>query len=727
MMSKTLSINLLKGEIRRKLWLYIITIIIIFLVKPARLLLSIDSVMMWGETMSLTEKIDYVIRFGQFSTGSNLILIFAFAIAYAFSCFGYLYSKSKVDLYHSIPVKRKEMYGIFCISAMAPYFVMEAFVLICNICILAAKGMLISYSLRIVVSTFVYNLFAFALIFCITAIAIFLTGQVLTGVFGTLIFLFGWAVIIEMLQSYMGFCYQTYTYDLDFRWIDFVLSPVDAVSKLEPCIGNGIAKLIVFVIEVVVFWLLGLLLYNIKPSDSVNKAVSYKIMNPIVRIPFVIGSALMGSLYVAYLADNLTVGWYWAAFVIAGIIAHCLVNGIIYSDIKMAMKNWVQLIISLAVAACIAIFFVYDIAGYDRYLPKEEKIESVAIDFNLLHDDMSYYKLQESATGYNLEYEDMVAYRLNHMQSKDVETVLELAKLGIDSLDPRRSAFARRQNDSGVQPLGKVAADYRAVEGPAAYIEGAELTYDDQPNVITVKYHLKNGKNIYRTYRVDMDKSFAATEKIYNSPEYKDSILQIGDFADNDRIQTIRGRDRLGEELFALHNEQALALVDAIEKDYREATLTTMANELPVCSLESSSAKEMYNSYVYGYYIYPSFKNTLALLGEYGIDIDISDLKLDIDRIESIVVSRYDYETEEQKQVTYEKGTDDEMINAYVDIMILDNFTYVNSVLKKYEQNLDIECNYLGDNGFLNSYYVRAERGSIPGETLKNLGFNVVE
>lgn len=733
MMSRTLSINLLKGETRRKLWLYIITIILTLMLRPARLLMAIDSIMLWGTDLPQAEKINQVILYARFGSTNNLMLVFVLAIAYAFACFGYLYSKSKIDLYHSIPVKRKTMYGVFSISAIIPYYLVEILVLLCNLGILAMKGMLVSYSARILITTFLYNLVVFVLIFSLTAIVIFITGQILTGVLGTIVILFGWASIVELIDSYKGFSYQTYMYDDSFKWLNFVLSPVDAVSKLTPCVGNGISKFVVLLVETVIIFGLGMVLYIRKPSDSVNKSLSYKILNPVLRIPFVIGSALMGGLYVAYLSDNLTVGWFWAAFVIAGIFAHCLANGIIHSDIKMVMKNWLQLIISLVAAAAIAMFFVYDVSGYDRYLPKADKIDYVSIDFTGLHDDISYYKLVEGAGGYSFEYESGEEYRLNHMESKNIATVLELAMMGIDNLDSRKSAFDRRDNNNGVEPLRNMAVDAIAAGTvfetedvmEVSTMDGDVLTYDDQPNQFKIRYHLKNGKDVYRMYSVSMDDSFAATEKIYNTEEYKDSIIQLKDFVDNDKIAMIRGTDRVGVDTFTIRDEQAVAFIEALEKDYKETTLVDMANELPVCSISSGSATDSYDSYTYGYYIYPSFKNSLALLESYGITVDTSELKMDVDRISSIVVTRYNYETGEQKQITYEKGIDDDIIKTFADVMIMDNYTYVNSVLRKYEQNVDVECNYIADNGYLYSYYMRVERGDVPKETLNELGFNV--
>lgn len=731
MTSRTLSINLFKGEIWRRRWLYLLTVIVMLLLRPVRLLMAIDSVNMWGTNLSVAEKVNSVMMYARFNNENNLLLLFLFSIAYAFSCFRYLYSKSRVDLYHSIPLKRTAMYKVFSLSALIPYYIFELLILVCNIAVLGAKGMLIGYSIKTVISTSIYYIVMFTFIFAVALIAIFITGQMVTGVLGALVFIFGWVGITDLIDSYKAFCYQSYYSSSRFSWVNFILSPFNALSGLERWIGDGVLKFIVLCVETAILYLFAMWLYKIRPSDGMNKGVCYRILNPIIRIPCVIYGALIGGLYVGVLSESLNAGWYWVAFVIIGIITHVIVLGLLHSDTKNIKNSLIQLLGALVAAAVIALFLIYDVTGYDRYIPQRDKVESVSVEFAGLHDDMSSYKLEESASGYDFIYEDMSVYRLEHMNSNDVDTALALAKLGIENLDPRRSAFARRNNNNEARPMKAiedVAVDKRVADGTAAiaFVE-SEFEYYDQPNTYRIKYHLKSGKDIYRSYNVSMDDSYALTEKVYNTPEYKDSILQVGDFIDNNKINSITAVNRMGEVEFILKNEQAIAFVRALEEDYRNASLEEMATNYPVYSISSSSLENNYEDYMYGYYIYPNFNNSLKLLESYGINLDTGDTKLDLGRIESITVSRYDENIMDTVKMTYEKGKDDAMIKDIYDIMIVDNFTYVNSILKKYEQRVDVECNYIADNGYMMSYYMRIPRGEMPKKAFEDVGIILAE
>ena len=697
MMSRTLSINLLKGETRRKLWLYIITVIVMAFLRPVRLLIAIESMLFNSSIMSQEELVDQISTNINYRGGNNLFIVVIFAICYAFAAFGYLYSKSKVDFYHSLPVKRTTMYGVFSLASILPYYIIETIVFGCNISILASKGLLIDYSMELVFSTYIYNLVIFVLFFSITAIAIALTGQILTGVLGTLILIFGWTSISDLINSYKSICYQTFYMDSNFSWIDFIFSPISSVSSLKPLIHNGGALFLAIIILALVLFIVGLIAFDKRPSESVNKAISYRIMNPVIRIIFVICIALGGGLYVVMLSAGLKALWYWVAVVISGVVAHGLANGIMHSDIKKAMCNWGQLIISIAVAAAIAAFFIYDLGQYDRYNPKESSVEYAGIDFTGINGDMGYYEFEESALGYSLEYMDMSKYRLDHMRFEDIKEIKELTELGINSLNPIKSALERNSN--------------------------IDETYDgEEKNVFIVKYHLKSGRDVYRRYYVNMDDSYALTEKIYNSDNYKNAILQMQEFIDMGKITTITGYDRFSETAFVLKDDQAVELAKALLKDYRETTLDAMADEYPVISMSSyDSGKLFYEDCTSGYYIYPSFRNSLELLSSYGIDIDTSDFKIDVNRIHSITISRYDVNLSEPIEVRFEAGTDDEMIERLNNIMVIDNFTYVNSVLKKFEYNIDINCDYTDDKGYLVTRYMRMPKGLMPDEIMSEL------
>ena len=47
MTSRTLSLNLLKGELKRKIWMYALTLFAFLALQPGKLLMDIDRYMMW--------------------------------------------------------------------------------------------------------------------------------------------------------------------------------------------------------------------------------------------------------------------------------------------------------------------------------------------------------------------------------------------------------------------------------------------------------------------------------------------------------------------------------------------------------------------------------------------------------------------------------------------------------------------------------------------------------
>lgn len=707
MTSKILSTNLIKSELRRKIWMYIVTLLAMLAVKPAYLLMRIDNMFIWESGLTQSQMIDNLIYVVRFIRSASVMIIAA--VVFAFVSFSYTYSRAKVDMYHSLPIDRKKLYGIFAGTAIIPYIVIEISTMLCSIFVLSLKGLLNGLIIRTILSTFVYDIIFFILLFSISVIAIALTGNIWVGIIGTWFFVFGASSVFEVIDYYKSCCFQTY-YGMgeNTSLLKLIISPWHGIMRVKLRVADNMAVVFVLCAEAIILLTLAGFLYCKKPSECTYKAMCYKILEPIIRIPSVMCIALCGGIYIVYAQNSLTAGWYWVIFVIIGIISHGLINAIFHNDFKKMFSDWIQLIITLVAAAIIGSIFLFDLCGYDRYLPSEKDIEYAGISFDNIHDDINNYEKEEVSDGIRFNYKDADKYRVDALKTKDFESILELAKLGIYNIDKENSVFKR---NSGRRTI---LYTVDAVE-PAA-----------EQNRFIIKYHLKNGRDIYRIYSVPMEDSYAATEKIYNTKEYKDSVIQLEEYFKYNEIKGISADDVFESEIFNLEGNDALIFMEALKQDYYAMTLKQLADSVPIAKLMSWQADGMQDGGLEGYYIYPEFTNTVAFLKAKGIEIDTNIPRLESKKVQSIDIRRYITGPNGiQSSVTYRAGQDDDLIEKLCDVLILDNLSYSNSVLKKYEQGIDINCMYLTDKGYVIGYYGKVRAGELPDKVYTDLAESI--
>ena len=729
MTSRTLSLKLLKGELKRKIWMYTLTLLVFLSLQPGSLLMDIDRYLIWGfNPAQVAANIRYNLSIDNLAPCFLLTAVF-----YGCIIFGYMFSRSKVDMYHSLPIKRQQQFKVRFISGIIPFALIELLAGLLEILVISIKGYNGFGLEKIILNTMIYSVFIFAVCFSVTIIALSITGNLLVAVMICAGLMVGEEFINMIIRWYKSYCLQTYTPygEPEFSWIRFVLSPSNIGDNLGITIGAYPGRFILLVAEAVVVTLIAVYLYTIRPSESAGKAVCYKVLQPIIRIPVVIVAALAGGIYLVFVSGEfMTAGWYWMIFILVGVITHVVLEIILQLDFKKALKHWPQLIASLAIAAFIACFFLYDIGGYDRYIPNENKVGSYAISLDNIDADMSYYKIPDGDG--DIEWLDRQRYILDQMQADQTGAVRQLAALGVAGIDPERSVFKRNEKQRELNNM--------------TYEEWAEK-YGIDPNeekmYYTIGYKLRSGRKVCRTYTASLSEAYAPVEAVYDSKSYRDAAYQIDEMIGRDLFKKIELTDATYDIVCGITGSEDIdGFLSAYEKDLEAMKLKDIAYEYPLYQMGSTSSVEqnMYMDLTYGYYIYPSFTNTLNFLRSNGIEVATESAKLDPKRIEHIDVIDYsvsngyrggtmveygkmyeDVYYEEPAQITYDSSTDFEVIKEICDVAILDHFAYVNSVFKPYEDNLDINLYYQTDKGFVNNYYVRIAKGKLPSRVAADL------
>lgn len=710
MMSRISSNNLFAHSMLRKMWLYIISLVVLMIAGPGRLLMQIDNLLMWNPSITRRELMANLIYYAQFTNQLNLVIVIAIAVAFAFFSFRYLYSRSKVDLYHSMAIKRKDMYRQIVLSAIIPLVIIRTITFLAILGVFAAKGILVGYTFGMVFTTYILGIIFSLIFFSLTVIAITLTGNILAGGLATLALLSMAEMIFNVYDSYKNFCFETVSYITEFSWIRFLLSPLTAMRSFGVMIEDSIPELIVILVIMVLLYFAAGAAFVVRPSEGYNKAVVYKGLNPVIRILATMIFAMTAGMYVVFVQNTLTQTWYWISFIVAGILVFCLVNSIIYSDFRKSFARIGELAIALVAAAVIAVIFLYDLAGYDRYIPSENKIESVAVAFESIDTEQNIYELGKGPNGTVLDYTDNTQYILSHMESDKIKEALNLATVGVSELKPYKSVFDRQQDNVAV-PIAKTTYSYGHPDNV-------------QKNCYIIKYKLKSGRTVYRQYYASMSATYNDTAAFYDTEEYKnvacglDNIIKYGD------IGLIKINELTYSEIGKIAGTDVDAFLENYRKDVFNRTLDDMKKEYPVASI-SSSIDEKSNGgyYLSGYYIYPCDTNTIVFLKSKGIELresypNINELAQTINKI---TVSVYDEENDGNKQVEYLPGSDDAIINQIISVGVLDQYSYVNSVLREYDSQVSIICNYLNLEGYVNDSYLCIPIKDMPSQVYTDL------
>lgn len=729
MTSKTLSLNLFRGECRRRIWLYALSLVL-FLAIPGSLLMDIDRWLMWGMTK---KQIIPNLRYS-LSISSSAFLWIAAAIVYAAVCFGYMFSRSRVDMYHSLPIDRKGLFVMHYLSGLFPFIAIDIIVSIMTALVISAKGLSGNGLGGIIFSTCVYSIVLFIMCYSVSVAVLSLCGNLMIGIILNIGLLSAYEMTNMVLRWYKSYCFQTYSGGLGIGtspWWTVILSPGSAADGLKPLLSDNPGRFILMIVVAVIYTALAILLYSIRPSESAGKAVCYKALRPVIVIPVTILAALAGGIYIVFVSgDMMTAGWYWLLFAGCGILAHVVAEITLQLDFKKAFRHWVELIISLAVAAVIACFFLFDLSGYDRYIPDAKNVKSAALSFDNIDTDISIYDFGDADEDTpNVNFIDRTQYILENMKSENNTAIRQLTELGVASIDPERSVFKRAAKQREINNNGMVS------EMDEKYPEN-----DSRQFYYTVRYNLGNGRSVYRSYKSRLSEAFAPAEAVYNSAEYKAAAYQLSDMRGKELFDKITFSDTFYNEVFVLENAVDIdAFIEALDKDLQSMTLSRARDEYPIYQIDSymKSAEEMgyYSDLLYGYYIYPDYVNTLNFLHSKGMSME-SEMIFDPGRVDRIEITDYragsdspgyvnmpvpEPEYTEPVQVLYDSENDWDVIMYICEVAVPEHFAYVNSILKPYEDGMDVNIFYATDKGFIIQNYSRIPKGRVPARVTADI------
>ncbi len=578
----------------------------------------------------------------------SLISICIFCVLISAVIFSYMHHKSAVSLMHSLPSKRG---GLFVSHLISCAILITAAFLINAAILLSMKGS-VDFYYR-VSDVFMWLGVSFVYCFVISGISIICT--MITGSFiASVIAPYVLASVIPLCEMIFAYVCQVYLYGFDTN-NPFVISP-KIYMDYKAVLDGGI----ILYLSLGIVCLVGALIcYKKRHLENHTMVVSFKKLNPVFLYGVSIAAGFCGFMYIGEVTDIESL-WFALPFGAAGVI---IARMIIQKTFKP--NGFIKPIAIYAVFICVIYALSgLDITGYENRIPDIDDIESVNV----------------------------------------VGTYTQLGSTYIDGVEVLADNDKIHNPEVFGDDIKTVVALHKAIVENKKKLESKTVFTNTNYTYQPIEYTLKNGKTLKRSYRLVTDdkllyERFGEVMEIESVKADRFSILSDAPKHFDGAQINIYGRDVkyvTNDDLTKLLAAMRKDIIDAKYEDYdgRDSAITVMVNyRIPTRTkaLEKIDDTKFWWARQETYNIHNSYKNTIMLLSEWGINGSMDVL----DEISSVSVGKLLEEedideiikhmpvSEKDWLVTYNDRQKIEEIMAYIDNNIENNIN--SSEGKRYE------------------------------------------
>lgn len=676
MTSKNLCFKLMKEDLKRRIWTVALLMLAFFFGIVVPVIYAggqpLDSFVNYADWLKNVRESVW-----EFVGGENpfvIMTVVVAAVVCGVSGFSYLHNAKKVDFYHSIPVKREQLFWASYLNGI----VMMGAVYLLNllIAIVAASTFGVGFGDTFVVAMtgFAFHMAFYSLMYTTVVLAMMLTGNVIIALLGSTVFFYYIPGVVLLAGGYMSTWLQTFSYtDSLNKTMEYLMvhtSPfIYYIMKIDSYGEESVAAAVLAVCLVTILMaVIVCLLYRCRPSESAGKAIAFKKTMAPIKILLVLPFALAFCLFFYMLRDSF--GWAVFGVVCGTLIVHCLMEIIYHFDFRKLFSHKVHLVICMVAGLLILCGFKFDLFGYDTYLPKESQVKSASIYLRSMDNWVSYGNVEYERGYYRWNYEDGDTYVREHMKLEHAADVIALAEQGI------------RYNE--MQESGQWSDEYNNTEFVG----------------FTVEYTLKSGRRVSRIYTADLSEIEGTLERIYDSEQYKEGVYPI--LAQTGE-ETLRVNFQQFNNIIGTVKDGASAeILAAYQEELKGLTYETRKKEAPIGTIQfvttemdkalQARENDSSNGYYYSrdiadrsyYPVYPGFTKTLELLKTNGVLVMNVLSSANISQVEI-----RDYSYGEDTEYGYRYYNDDERyfyitekaeIEELAPALIFEDYYYMNEM-----------------------------------------------
>lgn len=572
--------------------------------------------------------------------------------------FRHVFSKKMVDQYHSIPIKRRDLFLANYLNGFLIWFVP---MVIGGVCCAVLSGFFIGnfvdwmvYVIKPLGLTIVNLIIAFLLIYHVAIVAVMMSGNILNTLVNGAIINFVIILLYCMVEAFSGIYFETY-YSFFEQNVRNVLWTSPICSAVFQLYMYAMEEMLVFpivmnIVMILAMFVIGFWLYLRRPSELAEQGMKIKAAQIVFKSATTVLAGMAGWAIFYLLTESFA--WQIFGTVLVGVLCYGILDIIFHMDFKAFFAHKLQLCGTVVVSILVGCLFFFDWIGYDAYMPEKDDIA-----------EMGIYVQGVGITNTSDAYGGVFTKenRINRMSYKDSEVIYNL----LEELTGR----------------------------------GTQFPAEGYNSMVYVRIQEDNGKTYYRQYRlwesdeelivpVLRDESYIKTN--VQIPQVIIDDVEIDDESKNVEIENFdeywySDSEDFVKELLTAYNEDMLENPD----------LFIYQDDEVLFNLYYSG----YSEYIYMRPdFYASMERVKAVLEEYGYE-DVMD-KIEVNEVKSITidvhVDKYNDQTlekvfglvDESEQASALKVQEEKVViqEAAAEIYTTDDYYKSTVIAERYEE-----------------------------------------
>lgn len=468
--------------------------------------------------------------------------------------FRYLNNKAEVDMYHSIPVTKENLFLTRYLVGAQAYLTGLKINILLSVVIGLFTGLIASGDLVDIFIVLILQVATFCSVYAFAVLGTVVTGNTFLSLCTALGIMWAPVAYIYILEMLCQMQYKFYSAAESMTYV--VGEYTNPIYNVSMTFYGGVqwSNIILLLVQWAVVTAIAFWAYKKRPSETSGTPVAVAIFRPIIKGLGVIGAGSIGGLIFIMIVDQSFISFLVGAFIVGASI-HVVFEMLYAGDVRAGLQHKRHFAIHFAIIALLSAVVFMDISNYDGRMEPMENIES--IDY----------------AGANLK------------DSENIALVYEMMENAISNIDNHE---AHMEKMATMEDTSKLISGYN-----------------------TVVVHLKNGSSYARYYNF-FEVPFEDIMAIETSNEY---IMQKYNYqlsedelngAYNISISIHEGSVNLSkEELRSIYDEVAEKL-DALTPEYIENNISVASVTfsfqgryyiLPIYELHT----ETINDYLYKY------------------------------------------------------------------------------------------------------------------------------
>ena len=587
MKSKTFSGRSLRSSLKGSTWILVLLLLGFMVAFP------VAELMLIGNQTDEIHRMTFAMICSYLIVPGFLVTMLA-AVVNALNEFWYLFSRDKIDFYHSLPVTRSRFFWEKAIRGLVLYLVPYVIMELITMAIAVSKGHG-SHLITAAGKMFLEHLLMYLLLYFGAVLALAIAGNILAGILSLCcVYLYGpvlgillWVLEMMYFRTNMGLKEGMA------EKISVFLSPVSISVALRTYSGQKNFWIIIVggILLLIVLAVCAYLAYTKRPAEKTGKSFVYGFLEPILLFMVVIPAALaIGTMFALIGPEENRTGWWIFGLVLGTVVFYGIMQVIFAMDFRKMAAHKLQLLL-LGICVAVSAWILHtDAIGYDTRIPTMAKTEGISLNLEWIGTESVNEPQMEVSSG---------SYKL-------------------DRLFYFMGGNYGRWTDAGMSD--KI---YEVLKEIASYQNSKECSGTE----IGVQFKKKSGFDITRQYIVTAEQLGRLLEACYEQGTLKDNKYDILEkYRQKVSFITVDPLNELDDQYsVTLEKSDSQKMLDLLKQDIAEASPQELIGipcgqmELYATSyadMDEHIAPESYAEV--GRYIFPTFKRTLVFLKEKG-------------------------------------------------------------------------------------------------------------